>query len=78
MEENCRNYANQPKVNAGVLDGRIDKEPICKILMLLIFRLLHLLTYRYLPGVNQSTVVIRHGGKLLYAFSEATVPKLIS
>ena len=31
----------------------------------------------YLPGVSQETKgIIRHGAKLLYAFSEATVPKI--
>lgn len=31
----------------------------------------------YLPGVNQEhSGIIRHGAKLLYAFSEATVPKI--
>lgn len=31
----------------------------------------------YLPGVNQEhNGIIRHGAKLLYAFSEATVPKI--
>jgi len=31
----------------------------------------------FLPGVNQETGgIIRHGAKLLYAYSEATVPKI--
>ena len=31
----------------------------------------------YLPGVDQEHAgVIRHGAKVLYAYSEATVPKI--
>ena len=46
--------------------------------MLLIFPLLPWLTFPDIcPGVDQEHAgVIRHGAKILYAYSEATVPKL--
>ncbi len=72
--------ANQPKVLAGVLDvDSSDKAarfirycdafniPLCTLVDL----------PGYMPGVEQEHAgVIRHGAKLLYAYSEATVPKI--
>ncbi|MCK9271570.1 MAG: acyl-CoA carboxylase subunit beta [Bacteroidales bacterium] len=72
--------ANQPLVLAGVLDvDSSDKAarfirycdafniPLCTFVDL----------PGYLPGVEQEHAgVIRHGAKILYAYSEATVPKI--
>ncbi len=72
--------ANQPLVLAGVLDvDSSDKAarfirycdafniPLCTLVDL----------PGYLPGVEQEHAgVIRHGAKILYAYSEATVPKI--
>jgi acetyl-CoA carboxylase carboxyltransferase component len=72
--------ANQPKVMAGVLDiNASDKASrfirICDSFNIPIVTLTD--TSGYLPGVGQEHGgVIRHGAKLLYAYSEATVPKL--
>jgi len=72
--------ANQPKVMAGVLDiNASDKAAhfirFCDSFNLPIITLTD--TSGYLPGVGQEHGgVIRHGAKLLYAYSEATVPKL--
>ena len=72
--------ANQPLVMAGVLD--VDSSckaarfirycdafsiPLCTLVDL----------PGYLPGIDQEHAgVIRHGAKLLYAYSEASVPKM--
>jgi acetyl-CoA carboxylase carboxyltransferase component len=72
--------ANQPKVMAGVLDiNASDKAArfirFCDSFNIPIITLTD--TSGYLPGVGQEHGgVIRHGAKLLYAYSEATVPKL--
>ena len=72
--------ANQPKVLAGVLDiNASDKASrfirICDSFNIPLVTLAD--TAGYLPGVGQEHGgVIRHGAKLLYAYSEATVPKL--
>lgn len=72
--------ANQPLVMAGVLDvDSSDKAarfirycdafeiPLCTLVDL----------PGYLPGIDQEHAgVIRHGAKLLYSYSEATVPKM--
>nr|NQU88850.1 acyl-CoA carboxylase subunit beta [Bacteroidota bacterium] len=72
--------ANQPMVQAGVLDvDSSDKAarfirycdafniPLCTLVDL----------PGYLPGIEQEHAgVIRHGAKILYAYSEATVPKI--
>jgi len=72
--------ANQPLVLAGVLDvDSSDKAarfirycdafniPLCTLVDL----------PGYLPGIEQEHAgVIRHGAKILYAYSEATVPKI--
>ncbi len=72
--------ANQPKVMAGVLDiNASDKASrfirFCDAFNIPLVTLTD--TAGYLPGVGQEHGgVIRHGAKLLYAYSEATVPKL--
>lgn len=72
--------ANQPLVMAGVLDcDSSDKAArfirFCDSFNIPIVTLEDL--PGYLPGVDQEHAgVIRHGAKLLYAYSEATVPKI--
>jgi len=71
---------NQPLVLAGVLDvDSSDKSArfirFCDAFNIPIVTLVDL--PGYLPGVDQEHAgVIRHGAKLLYAYSEATVPKM--
>ncbi len=72
--------ANQPMVLAGVLDvdssdkaGRFIR--YCDAFNIPLVTLVDL--PGYLPGVDQEHAgVIRHGAKILYAYSEATVPKI--
>jgi acetyl-CoA carboxylase carboxyltransferase component len=72
--------ANQPMVLAGVLDvDSSDKAArfirYCDAFNIPLVTLVDL--PGYLPGVDQEYAgVIRHGAKVLYAYSEATVPKL--
>ncbi len=72
--------ANQPKVLAGVLDvDSSDKAArfirYCDAFNIPIITLVDL--PGYLPGIDQEHAgVIRHGAKMLYAYSEATVPKI--
>lgn len=72
--------ANQPLVLAGVLDvDSSDKAArfirFCDAFNIPIITLVDL--PGYLPGADQEHAgVIRHGAKLLYAYSEATVPKI--
>jgi len=72
--------ANQPKVLAGVLDvNSSDKAArfirFCDSFNIPIVSLTDV--PGFLPGVAQEhNGIIRHGAKLLYAFSEATVPKI--
>lgn len=72
--------ANQPRVLAGVLDvNASDKAArfirFCDCFNIPLLTLVD--TPGYLPGVDQEHAgVIRHGAKILYAYSEATVPKL--
>ncbi len=72
--------ANQPMVLAGVLDcDSSDKAArfirYCDAFEIPIITLEDM--PGYLPGVDQEHAgVIRHGAKLLYAYSEATVPKV--
>lgn len=72
--------ANQPIVMAGVLDiDSSDKAArfirYCDAFNIPIITLVDL--PGYLPGVDQEHAgVIRHGAKILYAYSEATVPKI--
>jgi acetyl-CoA carboxylase carboxyltransferase component len=72
--------ANQPLEMAGVLDvDSSDKAArfirYCDAFNIPLITLVDL--PGYLPGVDQEHAgVIRHGAKVLYAYSEATVPKL--
>ena len=72
--------ANQPMVLAGVLDcDSADKAArfirFCDSFNIPIITLEDM--PGYLPGVDQEHAgVIRHGAKVLYAYSEATVPKI--
>ena len=72
--------ANQPMVLAGVLDvdSSIKLPGLSASAMHSISPLVTLVDLPgYLPGVDQEHAgVIRHGAKVLYAYSEATVPKL--
>ena len=72
--------ANQPKFLAGVLDINASDKAARFIRFCDAFNI-PLLTFTdtpgYLPGVGQEHGgVIRHGAKILYAYSEATVPKV--
>jgi acetyl-CoA carboxylase carboxyltransferase component len=72
--------ANQPQVMAGVLDVNSADKAARFIRFCDSFNI-PLVTFTdtagYLPGTGQEhSGVIRHGAKLLYAFSEATVPKI--
>ncbi len=72
--------ANQPKVLAGCIDiNASDKAArfvrFCDAFNIPLLTLVD--TPGYLPGTDQEYGgIIRHGAKLLYAYSEATVPKL--
>lgn len=72
--------ANQPKVMAGSLD--IDSsDKAARFIRFCDSFNIPLVTLTdvpgYFPGVNQEQGgIIRHGAKLLYAYSEATVPKI--
>lgn len=72
--------ANQPQVNAGVLDVDSSDKAARFVRFCDAFNI-PVVTFTdvpgYLPGVKQEhNGIIRHGAKLLYAFSEATVPKI--
>lgn len=72
--------ANQPLVLAGVLDvDSSDKAArfirFCDSFNIPVITLVDI--PGYLPGVDQEHAgVIRHGAKILYSYSEATVPKI--
>lgn len=72
--------ANQPKILAGTLDiDASDKIArfvrFCDAFNIPLITLVD--TPGYLPGKNQEYGgIIRHGAKVLYAYSEATVPKI--
>ncbi|MCK4653609.1 MAG: methylmalonyl-CoA carboxyltransferase [Candidatus Cloacimonetes bacterium] len=72
--------ANQPLVLAGCLD--IDaSDKICRFIRFCDAFNIPLITFvdvpGYLPGTDQEwSGVIRHGAKILWSYSEATVPKL--
>jgi len=72
--------ANQPLVLAGVLDVDSSNKAarfirFCDAFNIPLVTLVDL--PGYLPGVDQEHAgVIRHGAKVLYAFSEASVPKM--
>lgn len=72
--------ANQPKVMAGSLDVNSSDKGARFVRFCDAFNI-PVITFTdvpgYLPGVGQEhNGIIRHGAKLLYAFSEATVPKI--
>ncbi len=72
--------ANQPNVMAGSLDCNSSDKGARFVRFCDSFNI-PIITFTdvpgYLPGVAQEhNGIIRHGAKLLYAFSEATVPKI--
>jgi acetyl-CoA carboxylase carboxyltransferase component len=72
--------ANQPKVLAGVLDYESSEKAARFIRFCDAFNI-PLVVFEdvpgFLPGIQQEwSGIIRRGAKLLYAFSEATVPKV--
>ena len=71
---------NQPKHLAGVLDIEASEKAARFVRFCDAFNI-PLITFTdvpgFLPGTSQEwNGIIRHGAKLLYAFTEATVPKL--
>lgn len=72
--------ANQPAVRAGILDcDASDKAArfvrLCDAFNIPLISLVDV--PGYMPGSRQESMgIIRHGAKLLYAYSEATVPKI--
>lgn len=72
--------ANQPKVMAGGLD--IDSsDKLARFIRFCDSFNIPLITFEdvtgFFPGINQEhNGIIRHGAKILYAYSEATVPKI--
>jgi acetyl-CoA carboxylase carboxyltransferase component len=72
--------ANQPKVLAGVLDIDASKKAarfvrFCDSFNIPLVALVDV--PGFLPGVDQEyNGIIKHGAKLLYAFTEATVPRV--
>jgi acetyl-CoA carboxylase carboxyltransferase component len=72
--------ANQPKVLGGAIDiNAADKSArfirICDSFNIPLVTFID--TPAYLPGVSQEYGgIIRHGAKMLYAYAEATVPKV--
>ena len=72
--------ANQPKINAGCLDINASDKAARFIRFCDAFNI-PLLTITDVPGFLPGTYqeyggIIRHGAKMLYAYSEATVPKI--
>ena len=72
--------ANQPKFMAGVLDSNASRKAARFVRFLDAFNI-PILTLvdvpGFLPGTGQEyNAVILHGAKLLYAYGEATVPKV--
>lgn len=72
--------ANQPRVQAGVLDIDSSVKAARMVRFADAFNI-PILTFvdvpGFLPGVQQEYGgIIRHGAKLLYAYAEATVPKI--
>jgi len=72
--------ANQPKVMAGALDINASDKGARFVRFCDAFNV-PLVTFVDVPGFLPGTLqeyagIIRHGAKLLFAFSEATVPKL--
>ena len=72
--------ANQPMVLAGVLDADASRKAARFVRFCDCFEI-PILTFVDVPGFLPGTVqeyggLIKHGAKLLFAFSEATVPKI--
>ena len=72
--------ANQPKHLAGVLDSNSSIKAARFIRFCDAFNI-PLITFEDVPGFMPGTMqefngIIRHGAKMLYAYAEATVPKL--
>lgn len=72
--------ANQPSILAGVLDVDASVKAARFVRFCDAFNI-PLITFEDVPGFLPGTVqehlgIIRHGAKLLYAYSEATVPKI--
>ncbi|WP_280535666.1 acyl-CoA carboxylase subunit beta [Halopenitus sp. POP-27] len=72
--------ANNPRVNAGTLDIEASQKGARFIRLCDAFNV-PILTFEdvpgFMPGTDQEhNGIIRHGAKLLYAYSEATVPLL--
>ncbi|WP_224337364.1 acyl-CoA carboxylase subunit beta [Haloprofundus halobius] len=72
--------ANQPRVNAGTLDIQASEKGARFVRFCDAFNI-PILSFvdvpGFLPGTDQEhNGIIRHGAKLLYAYSEATVPLL--
>jgi len=72
--------ANQPKHMAGVLDSNSSVKAARFIRFCDAFNV-PVITFEDVPGFMPGTVqeyngIIRHGAKMLYAFAEATVPKI--
>jgi propionyl-CoA carboxylase beta chain len=72
--------ANQPSVLAGVLDVDASVKAARFIRFCDAFNI-PIITFEDVPGFLPGTVqehlgIIRHGAKLVYAYSEATVPKI--
>lgn len=72
--------ANQPNVMAGSLDVN-SSDKVARFVRFLDSFNIPIITLTdvpgYLPGVHEEhNGIIRHGAKLLYAYSEATVPKI--
>src|SRR4029079_14799411 len=72
--------ANQPKVLAGVLDIESSEKAARFIRFCDAFNIPFVTLVDvpgFMPGTNQEYGgIIRHGAKLLYAFAEATVPRM--
>lgn len=72
--------ANQPKYLAGVLDSNSSNKAARFVRFCDAFNI-PIITFEDVPGFMPGTVqefngVIKHGAKMLYAYAEATVPKI--
>jgi len=72
--------ANQPKVLAGVLDSNASNKAARFVRFCDAFNI-PIVTFEDVPGFMPGTVqefngIIKHGAKLLYAYAEATVPRI--
>lgn len=78
--QNVGIVANQPKFIAGCLDIN-SSDKIARFVRFLNAFNIPIITFvdvpGYLPGIEQEHGgIIRHGAKILYSYSEATVPKI--